>query len=50
MNILFLTLANINTIHERGIYQDLLRKFTEEGHHVSIVSPTERRNGKETYL
>jgi len=46
MNILFLTLANINTIHERGIYQDLLRKFTEEG----IVSPTERRNGKETHL
>lgn len=53
MNVLFLTLVEINTIQERGIYQDLLRKFASEGHHVTIVTPVERRkklvtNVKET--
>ena len=43
MNILFLTLVEINSVHERGIYQDLLRKFVEEGHNVTIVTPVERR-------
>lgn len=43
MNILFLTLVEINSIEERGIYQDLLRKFRDEGHHVTIVTPVERR-------
>lgn len=45
MNILFLTLVEINSVEERGIYQDLLRKFRNEGHDVTIVSPVERRKG-----
>ncbi|WP_099364927.1 glycosyltransferase family 4 protein [Sphingobacterium sp. 1.A.4] len=43
MNILFLTLAEINSIEDRGIYQDLLRKFRNEGHSVFLVTPVERR-------
>ena len=43
MNILFLTLVEINSVEERGIYQDLLRKFRNEGHDVTIVTPVERR-------
>lgn len=43
MNILFLTLVEINSIEHRGIYQDLLRKFRNEGHNVTVVSPVERR-------
>ena len=45
MNIIFLTLVEINSIEERGIYQDLLRKFRNEGHDVTIVTPVERRKG-----
>lgn len=50
MNILFLTLSNISDINERGIYQDLMRKFIREGHQVFIVSPSERRFNKSTQL
>lgn len=48
MNIIFLTLAGIDSVEERGIYQDLLRKFRNEGHNVTIVSPVERRKGIST--
>lgn len=48
MNILFLTLVEINSIKDRGIYQDLLRKFRDEGHDVTIVTPIERRKGVST--
>lgn len=50
MNVLFLTLSGINSIEERGIYQDLLRKFRDEGHNVTIVAPVERRRGIKTNL
>ncbi len=50
MNVLFLTMVNITSIHERNIYTDLLRKFHDEGHVVYIVTPCERRNGKPTRL
>lgn len=50
MNILFLTLSHINTIEERGIYTDLLRKFRDEGHEVTIVTPLERRLGVDTNM
>ena len=50
MNILFLTLVNISKINERGIYQDLMRKFRNEGHEVYIVTPCERRLGLDTSL
>lgn len=48
MNIIFLTLVEINLVEERGIYQDLLRKFRDEGHNVTIVTPVERRKGIST--
>nr|WP_317632734.1 glycosyltransferase family 4 protein [uncultured Flavobacterium sp.] len=50
MNILFLTLVSINAIEDRGIYQDLLRKFRDEGHNVTIVTPVERRIKTKTNL
>lgn len=50
MNIIFITLSNINSIKERGIYADLMRKFRDEGHGVYIVSPCERRTGQKTHL
>lgn len=43
MNILFLTLIEVSSLTERGIYQDLLRKFRDEGHDVTIVTAVERR-------
>jgi glycosyltransferase involved in cell wall biosynthesis len=43
MNILFLSLARVDSISDRGIYNDLMRKFLENGHQVTIVCPTERR-------
>lgn len=48
MNVLFLTLSEIDSIEQRGIYQDLLRRFRDEGHNVTIVSPIERRRKKST--
>lgn len=48
MNVLFITLADIRTIEERGIYTDLLREFAKNNHNVYIVSPIERRNGQVT--
>lgn len=50
MNIIFITLSNINSIKERGIYADLMRKFRDEGHQVHIISPIERRFGKGTHM
>ena len=50
MNILFLTLANINSLSERGIYTDLLNRLQELGNTIHIVSPNERRNKKKTEL
>src|SRR5665647_904327 len=43
MKVLFLTILKINSLDERGIYTDLLRRFRDEGHDVFIVSPAERR-------
>lgn len=50
MNLIFITLSNINDISLRGIYPDLMRKFRDEGHEVYIVSPAERRTGIRTGL
>ena len=50
MNIIFITLSNINSIHEDGIYATLMRKFNDEGHHVYNVSSNERRNGGNTHI
>src|SRR5690554_3726830 len=48
MNVLFLTMVNITTLKKRGIYQDLLNYFIEQGHNVYIVSPVERRHKTKT--
>ncbi len=48
MNILFLTLMPIKSIDNRDIYCDLMREFIRLGHHLTIVSPLERRYGKPT--
>lgn len=50
MNLLFLTVYNLNSIQESGIYQDLLREFVKKGDHVYVVSPNERRFGGKTYV
>lgn len=50
MNVIFLTLFRIEDIEARGIYEDLMRKFRNEGHQVYIVCPVERREGLKTSL
>jgi len=48
MDIVFLSLAQVYGISGRGIYSDLMRMFRDQGHQVFIVSPYERRLGKNT--
>ncbi len=50
MNILFLTIARMHNLEERGIYPDLFRKFVEKGHNVYIASPAERMTKEKTNL
>lgn len=49
MNILFLTMGRMD-ITQRGLYNDLMRKFRDCGHKVYIVTPCERRENKPTSL
>lgn len=46
MNILFLTIAQFNSIEDHSIYADLLRCFRNNNHEVYVVSPNEKRFGK----
>ncbi|WP_240484808.1 glycosyltransferase family 4 protein [Aequorivita vladivostokensis] len=41
-------MVNITTLKKRGIYQDLLNHFIEQGHNVYIVAPVERRHKTKT--
>lgn len=50
MNIIFLTLVRITDVEVHNIYTDLMRKFRDQGHHVYIVTPNERRLGLKTSL
>ena len=50
MKVLFLTMVKINSLTDRGIYTDLLRKFSYGGHEVFAVCPIERREQKKTNL
>lgn len=50
MNVLFLTMVKINSFKDRGIYNDLLRKFHKEGHQIYVVCPIERKEKSKTYL
>ena len=47
MNLLFLTLLDFDSINEHNIYTDLLREFCNHGHKVYVISPIERRSGKQ---
>lgn len=48
MNILFLTILRIDDISERGLYNDLIRKFIENRHSVFVACPSERRHSEKT--
>lgn len=48
MNILFLTISRILSVDDRELYQDLMRKFRDEGHNVYIITPRERRYKEST--
>lgn len=50
IRIIFISLVQINTLEERGIYHDLLRQFTLNGHEVTVVCPVERRTGLPTRI
>lgn len=50
MNILFLTMAKMLSVEQRGIYTDLMRLFRKEGHNVFIVTLMERRDGRKTCI
>lgn len=44
MNILFLTLVEINDFNQTGIYPDLIYEFAEHGHDMYVISPCEEKN------
>lgn len=46
MNVIFLTMVQMSSLSERGIYQDLLRFFVTQCHNVYVVFPRERRQDK----
>ncbi len=48
MKILFLTIGRIYEISRKGVFTDLMRKFSEEGHEVFVATPIERRFKKKT--
>ncbi len=50
MNVLFLTMSMMTSVEQRGIYTDLMRKFRNEGWHVYVVSPSQRRESENTRL
>lgn len=50
MNILYITISDLSDLNKRGIYTDLIGEFAKHGHHVSIVTPTERRKQESTRL
>ena len=46
MNILFISLSEISSIFEHGLYCDLLREFSKNGHSLTVISPVEKRTGR----
>lgn len=50
MNVLFLSLADIDSIEVRGIYTDLLREFVKNRHSVYILSPAEQIGKNGNYI
>jgi glycosyltransferase involved in cell wall biosynthesis len=43
VRVLFISLVIIKDMTKRGIYPDLIKCFIKNGHHVTILSPVERR-------
>ncbi|MGE7647257.1 glycosyltransferase family 4 protein [Peribacillus frigoritolerans] len=50
MNVLFLTLSNMENVNERGIYSDLVRELARIGINMYVVSPREKRTNLPTEL
>lgn len=50
MNILFLTLSNLENVNARGIYTDLIREIAENDVNMYVVSPRENRSGLSTEM
>lgn len=50
MNVIFLTIGDFKNVNEHGIYLDLLRYFSDNGHDVTVVCAFEKRYGKKTVL
>ncbi|MDB1921732.1 glycosyltransferase family 4 protein [Clostridium tertium] len=50
MNILFLTLTYPENASSRGIYIDLMKELKNRGNNITVVTPIERRNNKDTYI
>ena len=50
MKIVFLTISCIKDISNRGIYNDLMRKFRNEGHELCVVSPRPRFMQEDTNI
>ena len=50
MNVLFISLAGIKSVEEKGIYTDLLREFIKNRHNIYVLSPIERRMGEKTHI
>ncbi len=48
MKILFLTIARLESVSERGIYTDLMREFRNNHHDIYIACPSERKYRKKT--
>ena len=48
MNILFLTLSNMENINQRGIYTDLVRELSKRGINMYVVSPRAKRQNLPT--
>lgn len=50
MNILFLTLLNLEDLTKTGIYHDLVNELHARGHNVTVASASEKRQGGKTEL
>jgi len=50
LNVLFLTLSNLENINERGIYSDFLRELSKRGINIYVVFPRQKRENLPTAL
>ena len=50
MRILFLTLAKIDSVYQRGVYSDLIREIRDRGNEIVTITPLERRFRKNSLI